>query len=322
MRWLRSIALLVALAPGLAFAGPAEDAAIAATDVQQEHCADLGAEGNEGSYATAMASVAPVVNQLSDAYDETGAIYLLYWRGVLLQCIQSPDLAATNLRWFLGGVEGDMFANQIRDAKTRLRRMGEKPLPLTPPKPDKAAGTSSTADGDIGVAVDERSYPALLVGIGGGYQLTRDADKGHHYGAIAIDASIRLVQTLRLAIQLRPAIGGIATNGAGATTGVEDPNKQGGMSLLPVAGVGPHLWFWTSGAIRPHAGAVFQLAPNAPAGTSDPDGLPVLPGAAAFGGVDFLVGKAPLTIGPSVEVGFLGRYFSLRALVQLRINIG
>lgn len=138
----------LALVVGLAAARPAlasdEGAAKAAADVVELHCAHVAA-GQATEYAEALAAVTPVLLDVSQAYDASGAAYLLYWRGVLSSCVGQTERGVTDLVAFLEGVGDDPdYAAQARDARRRLARLrGEPPEPT--PAPRGAAGAVAGA---------------------------------------------------------------------------------------------------------------------------------------------------------------------------------
>jgi hypothetical protein len=103
---------------------PAIEAALDADEINQEHCANLyTAQVNQAASATV--AVAEAWQNVDEVYSETGAAYLLYWRGVLAQCLGREESAATDLSEFVES-QGDstMFASLVKQAKTRLRRLG------------------------------------------------------------------------------------------------------------------------------------------------------------------------------------------------------
>ena len=66
-------------------------AALAAS-VHGEHCSAVAA-GRATAAAEAMAAVTPVLAALSRAHDQSADPSLLYWRGVLNQCLDQGDRA-------------------------------------------------------------------------------------------------------------------------------------------------------------------------------------------------------------------------------------
>lgn len=315
--WWILLALLGLCAP--AWAGPSDDVAGEAYEVHSQYCSETGAQANTTATAEAAGQVNPVWLKVDRVWNESGHMYLLYWRGILADCLNFRELAIQDLRYFLGSdPDENMFSALIRDARIRLRRMGEPAEALPPPIP--AAGIVDPTTGEVRVASDEREWPILLMGVSGGYQLGV-ASKPRHNIALGFDVSVRLLKALRLAAWFRPAIGepGLDLDGSIWT---DDQGRQR-RPLLLAFGVGPMLRFWTKDRmIRPFVRAGVALAPN-PDGTDQADDQwRFLIGAEAAGGVDFRLGRAPVFVSPSGEAGFLGPHFFVRALVTLRISLG
>jgi hypothetical protein len=67
-----------------------------AAAVVDEHCSDAAvAAGTQA--ARAVATVSDVLARVSEAHDATGQVWLLYWRGVLQQCIDREERAIEDL---------------------------------------------------------------------------------------------------------------------------------------------------------------------------------------------------------------------------------
>lgn len=126
---LRSLlpALLLLLAAGAARAGdPSVDAAVRADDINQEHCASLYDASVERA-ASATVAVAEAWSRVDDVYAETGASYLLFWRGVLAQCLGREEAALDDLNAFVQSQEGStVFSSLVRLARSRVRRLGDR----------------------------------------------------------------------------------------------------------------------------------------------------------------------------------------------------
>lgn len=103
---------------------PAVDAALEADQVNQEHCANLYTAQVDQA-ASATVAVAESWQQVDAVYAETGAVYLLYWRGALAQCLGREEAALADLTSFVESqANSTMFASLVQNAKTRLRRLG------------------------------------------------------------------------------------------------------------------------------------------------------------------------------------------------------
>ena len=88
------------------------------------HCSDVAA-GKGTTVATATREVATALADVSEALDATGATYLLYWRGLLFECIENEERAKEDLTAFTAAVAGDpVYLPQFKDANKRLDRIG------------------------------------------------------------------------------------------------------------------------------------------------------------------------------------------------------
>ncbi len=122
--------LVAAMVPGFALAQEttAEELAVRANDVHQTWCADIyGAEVSAA--AAGYREVADVWADLDVQLAETPDAALIYWRGVLAQCLGQDERAAVDLRAFLDLVEqgggeddGDLSAME-GDALKRIARI-------------------------------------------------------------------------------------------------------------------------------------------------------------------------------------------------------
>ncbi len=303
----RSMALALGvgalLLPTLALAGPANDAALAAWDVHQQHCAAaVGAD--VAMTAGSMEIVLPVWQDVDRVYAETGEAYLLYWRAVLALCVQQGDLAGQDLQDFLCAEGANpMFTELASDAETRLRRMG-LPDPCAE-KNKRLRSAARRAEARAERARVARQRPIVSIGVGGGYQLLRSWS----YGAVAGDVQVRLVGPLRLTAGVRVGVGPelLAPDGSSF-----DPPRR---LVLTTVTVGPLLQ--AKAPVEPFVGVLFQLSPN-PVGSLGP---PALVGPALLAGVEIPLLPTPLAIRPAVEVGLSDRFFSLRGIVQLVVRI-
>ena len=286
-----SLVLLLALAlPVTALAGPAEEAAMEAYAFQQSYCADVAGASSTTTATEALSQVTTVLNRLSRIYDQHQSTFLLYWRGVLLQCVQYEERAAADLEAFLADETVDVtFPSLARDARRRLRSVTRK-----------LEGT-----GEV-----EYLAPPLTLGFSGGYQLAAAPGAPYHYGYAGLDVSIRLVGPLRLVVFARPAITAPLRHESGL---LAEPEQR---ATLLTFGLGPALRW--EGPVRPGFSLRLQVAPN-DSGFSD---AKVLVGAVLAGGVDIGLGRSPLAIRPMAEVGFLGRTFTLRGGLQIVVAFG
>lgn len=130
----RPVAVALAAActlPMPAHADPSVDAAQRAHEATQEHCLTIygggpGDQAGEEHYPAITAALAEV----SEVYKESKAAYLLFWRGALYQCLNNVDLAKVDFEAFIAaGDAGGMFADLVRQAKVRLRRLEGRERP-------------------------------------------------------------------------------------------------------------------------------------------------------------------------------------------------
>ncbi len=113
---------------GLAAAGPAaadsapELLAERAEAIQAAHCS-TAAGGSATRAAEALAAVSATLAEVSRGYDTSEAVYLLYWRGVLHECLNQTERARADLVAFVERVGPDLtYADLVRQAKRRLGR--------------------------------------------------------------------------------------------------------------------------------------------------------------------------------------------------------
>lgn len=116
-------AVAMLCAPRFATAGPADDAALEAAEVAGEHCANLSSRRPE-EIVRANKVVADTLEKLQGAIDASQEPTLLYWRGILVQCLDRPETAIVDYEAFIASKGGDaMYASMVREAKARLNRL-------------------------------------------------------------------------------------------------------------------------------------------------------------------------------------------------------
>lgn len=100
-----------------------DDAALLASQVHDAYCADAGSADRERS-AEALANVAPAYGTLSAAWKASGDDHLLYWRGLLAECLSREAEAEEDLEAFLLSTGDDAaYAAPAKDARRRLTRL-------------------------------------------------------------------------------------------------------------------------------------------------------------------------------------------------------
>jgi hypothetical protein len=285
------------LLPIRAVAGEAEDVAVATHEIRQKYCAEA-ATGKNTAVAIALKEIMPVFVQVSEVYDRTGEHFLLYWRGVLQECIGQEDLAQQDLDSFLASEKavGD-FPDLARDARRRLRRM------------------DSTAKRKLASAETKRKPALFVLGLGLGFQEIRqigaDLDE-HGYAMFPVDLSVRLVGPLRLVAYTRI---GISDRYSTINNAHEQFDAEDFRSILLIFGLGIEVRIET--AVLPRFGALLQLAPNPEydelgLGAEEAYGGAFLVGVAGTVGVDIPLGTRRFLLRPQIEVGVLSTLFSFR----------
>ena len=102
---------------------PSRAVALEAQTVVNEYCADVAA-GETALAAQSLAEVSAVWGRVSEELDKGRKVYLLYWRGVLAQCLSQEQRASEDLEEFIRVREGSsLWAGLVADAKRRLRRL-------------------------------------------------------------------------------------------------------------------------------------------------------------------------------------------------------
>jgi MYXO-CTERM domain-containing protein len=280
--------LLLALLPRPAHAGPAEDAAMEAYAFQQRYCAEVAGATSTSTATQALSEVTLVLSRLSQTYDETGIPFLLFWRGVLLQCVQQDERATTDLQAFVDGPGvAEDYPSLAKDARRRLRSLSRAAQDTAGPLP----------------------APTVAIGLGGGYQLTAAPDEPFHFGLVSLDVSIKLYRILRLNVFARPGFTGPLRHDSGVLV---EPRLY---TTLVAFGLGPELRW--EGPVRPQVSLRLQLAPDDGAHAEGK----LLVGALLAGGLDIGLGRSPLALRPMVEVGFLSRLFVLRGGIQVVVGL-
>lgn len=104
----------------------AEALALKAHFAVQEYCADAAAD-DVTLAAESVAAVSQVWARLSAYLETNRKVYLLYWRGVLGQCLDQEERALTDLKTFIAArSEAGMWENLLKDAERRVRRLETK----------------------------------------------------------------------------------------------------------------------------------------------------------------------------------------------------
>ncbi len=113
---------------------PVVEAAELAFATHQSHCPDLAA-GDTGVAAEALVEVGEVWAEVDRTYAMDPEPFLLYWRGVLAQCLGQETRAVDDLRGFYRTHRDDAdLANLSKDARRRLALLGVRVRPPRPPR--------------------------------------------------------------------------------------------------------------------------------------------------------------------------------------------
>lgn len=145
------VLLLLWALPALAGSVAPAVAAVRAADAHDRWCSDVHV-GKATAAAEAVAKVGPVLVEVSRVYDQTGAGFLLYWRGMLNHCLNQEERAVADLQAFVA-LAGDqaVYVEQVREARRRLRgraRVSSSSAPAPSPV-GVVAGASLLAAGGV-----------------------------------------------------------------------------------------------------------------------------------------------------------------------------
>ncbi len=164
----------------------AQALAMEALNVKDEHCADV-AGGQAELAAQSIGAVSDVWGRISAHLGKSKKVYLLYWRGVLAQCLSQEERALEDLQNFLAEREdSSLYAQQVADAKKRIsqisrrtgtRRSVSRARPPADPGPvlgvllggglaagAVASGIGAAVQWQAALAHAEALYPAKLSG--------------------------------------------------------------------------------------------------------------------------------------------------------------
>ena len=138
----------------------ASEASVQAWQTHQELCAGI-AGGSLSLAASSLPAVSLTWERVGTAWEASGHPSLLYWRGLLAQCLGQTGRALDDLEAFLTASSGDpAYRVQVQDSRRRLRRITSDVISL------------SRADERRILASPERVFvrvlSAVLVGVGGG----------------------------------------------------------------------------------------------------------------------------------------------------------
>lgn len=121
-----------------------------ASEAVDAHCSDA-AQADVTLAAESVAQVSAVWAELSKAYESSPQPFLLYWRGILGQCLDQEDKAEADLQAFVAEAGDDpALRTQVNDAGRRLRFLAARRRGGVDPKaPGIVAGISLGAVGGL-----------------------------------------------------------------------------------------------------------------------------------------------------------------------------
>ena len=299
-----SLALLL-VAPALA--GEAEQVALEAHGAHAAGCADVAGD-QVGRTADAMVVVATVYGRVHETYEaapEPKPGFLLYWRGVLGQCLGRTNLAGADLKAFVEAErDNSRFRTQVRDARRRLRSLG---LSVSP-------NSELRAEADAGVGEHKPPpQPRFTLDASGGFHRVQGAVAGWTYGLGGLQFSVRLQGPLAVGVGGTVGVTGPIRNGLGDVVLDDGGHEQRSLLLLARAGAvlrGP-------GAIRPQLALLFQVGPD-PLGVF---GAPVVVGAVVQGGIELGLGPAPVALFVRGEIGFLSASLQAGGVAGIQLAV-
>ena len=131
----------------------AEAVALEANRVRDELCG-AGADKNTTLAAKSLAEVTNVWAQVSEELDRSRKVYLLYWRGVLGQCLSQEERAIDDLSSFVRSQQGrSLWDSLVKDAQLRLQRLvADEPAKAEPEPPNGGAILGLVLSGGAGAA--------------------------------------------------------------------------------------------------------------------------------------------------------------------------
>jgi len=170
------VLLCVALSVPSAMAGSITDeAALAAHQIREARCSDVGTL-NITRAAASVTQVAAVWQQVSEAYEAERVSYILYWRGMLAQCLGYDDKAVSDLSAFIqSDSQHGESAGMIADARRRLRFLTRGSSPRSPPPPAAALG--------VGLLIGSGVFGALSISQGVQVEANDQAFKSERHDA-------------------------------------------------------------------------------------------------------------------------------------------
>ncbi len=223
-------------------AGQADDAAVRASEVQGEHCNRILRE-DAALEAAALSVVAGALGQVAEAYEATHKPFLLYWRGVLAECIGYDDDARVDLLAFWNKTQEDAdLATQRDDAVRRLRRLGVS-----------VVARRRVGEAGMGVGMGVVAGGGVLAGLAGWQKSELDRAQTEYEAG----------DLLWVALEDKREEGEAAADGANAFTGAAIGLAVGGAAAIVIQAVvdgGPQRVTWAPVVVPTSDGAVVTVA--------------------------------------------------------------
>ncbi len=154
MRFLVLLLSFALASPALAD-GRSERAALDAAEVHQRYCADTYNK-DIGEAGSSIAAVSEIWGSMSGLPESTGDTGLLYWRGLLAECLSRDEHAIDDLAAFVRlHADDPTWAQPVRDAERRLSRLrGGKSGPASSaPEPSRVVALIAGAAAGVGAGV-------------------------------------------------------------------------------------------------------------------------------------------------------------------------
>ncbi len=210
-----------------------------AFEVVQEYCAQTSMN-NVTAAAKAVSEVTDIWDRVNLALRSTRKVYLLYWRGVLAQCLNREDAALSDLHEFMAArSDSSLFLSLVEDARRRVRRLERKPGMGGTNLKRRRAGLIALGAGF--------SAGAVTFGVLGGWQW----QQGLETQTLLTDVVHERADILSLKSQMEGhaqattglvslAIGmGVASTATWIVTAVSSGSPSGRLSQIPIPSVMP-----------------------------------------------------------------------------------
>ncbi len=240
---------LAVVAPCLA-GSSAADVAADAYEVRERYCAAVGADDVQAA-AESLARVSETWAQVSEALAESKKLYLLYWRGMLAQCLGQNEKAQADLTEFTAfAKDRGEYLDLLRDARRRLTFL---------------EGGSGKGRGDVGapfgVGAGLAGGAAALAGLSGWRASVMRAKEAEYFsgelqtgsfGAVAEEANeAETSSNVLLGSAVGLGVAGVVAIAVGAVRAKRAGGAAASPAVTPifaVSGPGDGVWLGLGGA--------------------------------------------------------------------------